>query len=578
MKGFLFLNALLFVFISFGICQKNTSMDLRSVPLKKHFKSNDYGGGIQSWAFDQDSSGFLYVANNMGLLEFDGSNWEIFQVPNCTRVRAVKVDEANRIFVGGQGQIGFFQMGKSGFVFTSLLELLPSDQQVITETWTILSLNGKVYFLTESQFLVYDGENLSALPLPGYMQHVFKSNSRIFAQVYNAGLFILDGDQFEYIEGSGEIPEIIAGLPKSNGHYFFSRSGDMFAYEEGKFHQIGIPFDIVTLTTAIKRNNGDFVLGTQNSGLYIFDKDLVFKQHLTKKEGLSDRTIKALHEDGYNNLWVALNNGIDYLELSLPFSLINDDVGLEGTGYAACKHKDRIYLGTNNGLFTQKTQRKNAYAEPFKLVAGSEGQVYNFSVIGEELFLNHDRGALLNKNDDLERIHDIGSWEFLPTKVPGLLLSGDYQGISYFRKKNNTWQKVGVIPDLNESSRILEYENDSTLWMTHVLKGAFLLRFDKDMNLVEKPKQFGKKDGFPSNNLISVYSINNDLVFAAEHGIYNFDYNNERFFPNAFFDEWLGDKHVSEIEPDGGNIIYYIQEHDMGMLEQEKFGIYRKKT
>jgi hypothetical protein len=39
---------------------------LRSVPLLKHFSSNDFGGGIQSWAFDQDSLGFLYVANNEG--------------------------------------------------------------------------------------------------------------------------------------------------------------------------------------------------------------------------------------------------------------------------------------------------------------------------------------------------------------------------------------------------------------------------------------------------------------------------------------------------------------------------------
>jgi DNA-binding CsgD family transcriptional regulator len=553
-------------------------MDLRSIPLKKHFNSNDYKGGIQNWSIDQDSSGFLYVANNLGLLEFDGSNWEIFEVPNCTRVRAVKVDEANRIFVGGQGQIGYFEMKDGGFGFNSLLGLLPPDQQVIAETWSIIDYNGKMYFLTESRFLVYDSNTFVALPLPGYIQQVFKSNGKIFAQVYGAGLFTLTDDHFDYIEGSDKIPEIVVGVPNSNGHYFISRSGDLFLFNESNFHQIETPVDLGTITTAIKLSNGNLVIGTQNSGLYIFDNNIVLQQHLTKNEGLSDRTIKALYEDGFNNLWVALHNGIDYLELSLPFSLINDDVGLEGTGYAACKHNNQIFLGTSNGLFKQKAPLNETNGTPYKLVQGSQGQVYNFSIIGDEIFLHHDRGAFIISGDELVQIHDIGSWKFLPTKAPDLLLGGDYQGISYFRKKNNTWKKVGVIPDLNESSRILEYENDSILWMTHNLKGAFLLHFDKDMNLVEKPKIFGIKDGLPSNSLVSVYPINNDLVFTAANGIYNFDYEKEQFIPNLFFEKWLGEKHVSEIESDGNNSIYYIQENEIGMIEEEKFGIYRKKT
>ena len=42
--------------------------------------------------------------------------------------------------------------------------------------------------------------------------------------------------------------------------------------------------------------------------------------------------------------------------MSLPFALINEEVGVFGTGYAAHKYNDRIYLGTSNGVFTQKTQ------------------------------------------------------------------------------------------------------------------------------------------------------------------------------------------------------------------------------
>lgn len=569
---------LLFSIFPDGFSKADGYAVLRSIPLLKHFESIDYNGGIQSWAFDQDSSGFLYAANNMGLLEFDGNKWTCYDVPFCTRLRAVKVDDENKIFVGGQGQIGYFSMTDNGLKFSSLLQLLPPDQQDIAETWKIISLEQKIYFLTESQFFVYNGTTIRALQLPGYIQQAFKIGGKLWVQIYNAGLFNLVEDEFVPIAGTIEIPEIIVALTKSEGNYYFSRSGQIFEEVGDGYEEVGIPFEIGTITDAIKLSTGEYVVGTQNRGLYIFNPDLSFRQHLTKNEGLSDRTIKALYEDGFRNLWVALNNGIDYLELSLPLSLIYDEVGLEGTGYAACKFNDRVYLGTNNGLFIQENNGHSLLDNPYKLVPGSEGQVYNFSIIENDLILNHDRGAFQIENDKLRSFYWIGSWYFIPTSIPGLILGGDYRGISYYKKKNGLWTKIGEIPGLNESSRLMEFENDSTLWMTHGSKGVFRFKFDKNMNLKGDVEFYGRNSGFPSNNKISVYSLNGKLVFTSEKGIYNFNNDALNFTPNAFFNKWLGTDHVNEIASNGGNAIYYIQNQAVGMLIQETFGTYRKKT
>jgi len=98
------------------------------------------------------------------------------------------------------------------------------------------------------------------------------------------------------------------------------------------------------------------------------------------------------------------------------------------------------------------------------------------------------------------------------------------------------------------------------------------------MNLKGQPKRFGQKNGFPSNKKISVYSLNDDLVFSSEHGIYNFDKSTTEFVPNSFFDKWLGNNHVSEIATDENGAIYYIQNLKMGMLYEEEFGVYKKKS
>jgi DNA-binding CsgD family transcriptional regulator/ligand-binding sensor domain-containing protein len=367
-------------------------------------------------------------------------------------------------------------------------------------------------------------------------------------------------------------------LPNEHGDIFVGRAGEFFLKNGNQFQETEPSGSFGEITSAIQLRNGGYVIGTQNSGLYILNQDLTMNRHLTRYEGLSDRTVKALFQDKFQNLWVALNYGIDYLELRLPLSLINEDVGVEGTGYAACNFKNKVYLGTNNGLFSQQTSLEKKQPGLYEVTPGSEGQVYSFSTVEGDLILNHDRGAFQVHENGITQFYDIGSWKFLPTSVPGLILNGGYRGISFFNKKNNVWTKTAEIPNFNESCRVLEYENDSTLWMTHSLKGAYRFSFDNSMNLKDEPMQFGFEHGFPSNKKISVYALDQNLVFTAEHGIYNYDNVTLSFDENTFFTKWLGDMHVSEIVSDKNNSIYYIQNGAMGMLEERAFGNYERKT
>ena len=146
MKILLLTLTIVLSFFQNAISQIDKSEVLWNIPLKKHFEPADYNGGIQSWSFDQDSTGILYIANNEGLLEFDGRKWHKHLVPLSTRLRAVKIDSQNRIFVGGLGQIGYFAKNKNSLIFTSLLDHLPNDRQDVSETWKILEFNKKNIF------------------------------------------------------------------------------------------------------------------------------------------------------------------------------------------------------------------------------------------------------------------------------------------------------------------------------------------------------------------------------------------------------------------------------------------------
>ena len=49
------------------------SHDFSGFPFITNYTTADYGAGIQNWGITQDRNGILYIANNYGLLEFDGT-------------------------------------------------------------------------------------------------------------------------------------------------------------------------------------------------------------------------------------------------------------------------------------------------------------------------------------------------------------------------------------------------------------------------------------------------------------------------------------------------------------------------
>ncbi len=560
--------------------QSNLNFE-ENIPLKKRIEATDYNGGIQNWAIDQNKEGLLYVANNEGLLEFDGKEWQIYPTSALSKLRALKVDKTNKIYVGGQGQIGYFENINSKLVYQSLLELLPKEQRDIAETWNIIELNQEIYFNTESQIFVYNGKDITTLKLPGRLQHAFKIENKIVAQFYQMGLFELKNKTFISIESPKNLPELISILPQEKGYYYLSSSGQLFAHNGSETKPVALGFELGSVNAGIKLHSGNYAIGTQNNGLFILNQDLTIKHHLTKNRGLTNRTVRSIYEDNFQNLWIGLNNGIEYLEFSLPFSLINEESGVEGTGYNAAKFNKSIYLGTTNGVFTHNPKKLNYTNSQYELIPGSSGQAYNFSIVDNTLICNHHNGAFKIENNSLELFHDMGSWKFIPTSNQDLIIGGDYHGISIFQDENGQWTKIGSISDLNESSRIMEFENDSILWMTHGSKGAYRILLNEERNDQKKIEHYGVDAGFPSNFLISVYNLNNKLIFTSERGIFDFNKEKNTFTENNFFNKWLGKSHISEIASNHkilGNTLYYIQEKKVGRLTEETFGNFKNET
>ena len=68
---------LLFTCIRLHVTHAQNTSQFRGLPFITNYGAATYKAGIQNWDIIEDDQGLLYVANNLGLLEFDGQNWQI---------------------------------------------------------------------------------------------------------------------------------------------------------------------------------------------------------------------------------------------------------------------------------------------------------------------------------------------------------------------------------------------------------------------------------------------------------------------------------------------------------------------
>ena len=111
--------------------------EAQELPPIQNFSSNDYNAENQNWAISQSDDKFIYVANNSGLLEFNGAEWKLYPSPNNATLRYVSVIDA-KIYTGGYMEFGYWEKDEFGnLIYTSLSKDI-KDDFIEEDFWKIL--------------------------------------------------------------------------------------------------------------------------------------------------------------------------------------------------------------------------------------------------------------------------------------------------------------------------------------------------------------------------------------------------------------------------------------------------------
>ena len=489
------------------------------------YQPSIYGAGTQNWMISQSQDNFMYFANNEGLLEFNGSNWKLYKSPNETIIRSVKVFE-KYIYTGCYMEFGYWLRQDNGALkYTSLSAAIKVQLLDDEQFWNVHVYENWVVFQSLNRLYIYDidKKTFKIISTKSAILKSFRTQNSIYFQIQNEGLFEIENGSSKLISKQPQILEnkIVNVFSLDDGLIIQTQFNGLFRLINGNLTKFTTEIDAILKNSSVYScqilKNGDFAIGTVSNGLYLLDNQGRQKYHITQNKGLSNNTVLSLFEDNDSNLWVGLDNGINCINLQSPVKSFSDDTGILGTVYASIVFNNKLYIGTNQGLFFKTIGTNN----DFQIIGGTKGQVWSLFDYQNTLFCGHDSGTFVVNGGFAKNIYaQSGTWKFSSiSSKDNLILQGNYRGFSVLQKSGNDWIFRNKIKGFNYSSKYFEIVGNQ-IFVSHEYKGIF--RFDINGDFTNATNLLAFKTPSKGKHA-SLIKYDGNIYYAYSKGIFVFN-------------------------------------------------------
>lgn len=523
------ISSLLFFLLFFS----NSIIYAQELPPINNFAPKNYNGESQNWSISQSKDGKLYVANNLGLLEFNGAEWELYKTPNATIMRSVNVIE-DKIFTGFYMDFGYWLRDEFGTLnYFSLVNSFKIPLLEDEQFWNIIEFEDWILFQSLQRIYLYNTktDEIQIINSDVKITKMFHVKDDIYYQKLGKGLYKIDKGNSVLVSDSTlfknediinihYINEELLVLTNLSGFIKLKENTVSFWSEANENLKNNKVYNSTQLS------NGDFAIGTISNGVMFLNADGLLKYKISQINGLNNNTVLSLFEDVNGTVWLGLDNGISSVDINSNIKIFKEKKGAIGAVYATKILNNYFYLGTNQGLFVKRYNSK----ESFRLIEGTQGQVWSLNDFDDLLFCGHDSGTfIINGKEIINKINIQGTWD-IKRITENKLLQGNYSGLYLLEKNNKKWRLKNKIHGFNNSSRSFEFLSENQLFINHEYKGIFKLTLNKQFNKVvsiAKDTVIGK--GFHSN----IIKYKKNIYYADNKGVFKYQNSTKHFVKDS---------------------------------------------
>jgi len=530
---------ILFFIIVFSATYFSSFSQVKQVgnPYIKNYSLDDYSNedlvvSTQNWSVYQDNKGIMYFGNTNGILIFDGTYWELIEMPNNSTVRSIKQGSDGKIYVGAEGEFGILSNdGKGKLVYKSLLQ---NNSSVFNfaDVWNIFSVKNKIVFETNKRAFILDKQKdtLYSHSAKGNILNSYKSKDRVYFFNSKQGLLKLTENGLTEISSHQIFKSYGTAIHGFDNNFIIvSREYGFYKFKENSIDKWNVKGESKILEKepycGVKIDSEHIAVGTQLGGIFIINSKGKVVQVFNKENGLQANTVYGLFLDKNNNLWAALGNGISYFKINSPFSYFNRLYNIPQKNYSVEYLKGKVYFGNEVGVYTKPlaTANNDLYINKFSFIKGSEGQIWELHQHENRLIAAHNGSVLLiDDNKVVSRIlENENIWHIRRAyNQNGTYFAFTGEGIYSFKVDNNKLLLLGKYEGFNGECRYAEVENDSTLWVTNYIDGIKRLTVNTKKQNIKRIKQFTVENGLPQNSLNLPSMAMNTVYIATTKGIY----------------------------------------------------------
>ena len=501
----------------------------------QRYSMEDYQGGWQNWRFAQDKKGVMYVANNDGVLRFNGQKWDLLDVPGQHYAFSMAFDSRERLYVGSFNELGYFEKDEDGkYQYRSLMHLLPDSLRNIKNVWQTFLFNDTVFFNVPGHIYIYAGGQFKVLNFAGSLAWF---RNRPWLQ-NESGLCAYNNFGF----GVPRAPAQLNGVPIRMVKDFAGNSL-MLGDEKFRLWLFDPDAGAGSELTPFSRKLDRYLNGAQVRSFLHLDNGLVF---LLLEKGVllideqgnpvnfipkavfgTDITFGRMLEDNHHNVWLtATDTYLFQIITSSPLSFFDKNNGLDGSILSLGRHGDWRYVGTTKGLFVKGKDQE------FRPVPQMEGETWGFYDLGGKFYVAHETGVFeldgtkARKMIDQVSVHGLCEWPGRPDR----LLMGTYNdGLWLLEKNKDSWSKRRI-KGFEEEIRFLAVDQDGNLWTGNLSSGIYRLRLNEGLDSVIERVLYDEKKGLPGNMNNRLYrQAQGGLLALTANGIYSYDKTADRF-------------------------------------------------
>lgn len=524
-------------------------------PLVQTYQPKTYGYESQNFSIIQNNEGIFFISNVSGIIKYDGKHWKLIPISGIPRFTK---DQKGTIYVGTYKDFGIIE--KDMFSSYKFRSLIPNQslKEKIGDISSILAYQSEVLFVGNYATLYsYDGRKIRVIDSTSNLIELFKIKNKLFVFKEPGGLYqYANGNMILWLSSTSLNNKIIEFLlPYENNFlikfrnekkiYVLTKSGEIIPF----INEIENYLDEHQYSCSIITSDSVYIFGTYRGGIIGMSNKGKALFELSTENLLSNDNINHLYIDKWNNVWIAMNNGLARVEISSAFSYFSPVNNVKGGVSSIVRHLNKIYIATTQGLYyLDKTYflNQDIHGNKFKQVKEIKYDCNKLLSTPYGLIISTDNGLyLLDKNEKIVSINEnqvFESFLTLDSTYKKIIVTHN-KGLGLIKFEKDKPYYSNISSPISEHIRTIAINKDSTIWLGSDYSGTYRIRYDAKNDSIVILGHYKNNYGLPKNSgWIDVYTTSRGVIISTQKGPYIFNSNSNSFIKDTLLSnnkEWI---------------------------------------